>query len=87
MSFKKAVRRNKVSGAMFASTFNTGRSAPAGEALAQAQRRQARNMTQLSIRNTWARRHQIGIGLAREIMSEQVVDYRELSRASVSTAL
>lgn len=86
MSFKKAVRRNKVSGAMFASTFNTGRSAPAGEALAEAQRRQARNMAQLSISNIWATRHRIGIGLAREIMSEHIIDYREHSRAGASPA-
>ncbi len=77
MSFNKAVRRNKVSGAMFGSTFNTGRSAPTGSDLVIAQQRQARNAILMSIKSTWAQRHRVGIPLARAIISEQVDDYRQ----------
>ncbi|QTF59125.1 hypothetical protein [Stutzerimonas frequens] len=77
MSFKKAVQRNKVSGLMFGSTFNTGRSAPVGNDLVIAQQRQARNAILMSIKSTWVQRHRIGICLARVIVNEQVGDYRQ----------
>lgn len=65
MSFRKAVRRNKVSGAMFGSTFNTGRTAPQGADLIAAQQRQSRAYALLCIQTTWRDRHRVGIGRAR----------------------
>lgn len=78
MSFRKAVRRNKVSGAMFGSTFNTGRSAPQGADLIAAQQRQSRTYALLCIQTTWKDRHRVGIGRARGILADQIADYRAL---------
>lgn len=78
MSFRKAVRRNKVSGTMFGSTFNTGRSAPQGAGLIAAQQRQSRTYALLCIQSTWKDRHRVGIGRARAILAEQIEDYRAL---------
>ena len=78
MSFRKAVRRNKVSGAMFGSTFHTGSTAPQGADLIAAQQRQSRAYALLCIQTTWRDRHRVGIGRARGIVAEQIEDYRAL---------
>ena len=85
MGFRQAVRRNRVSGRMFANTFSTGeRAAPEGEALRQAQLTQERNMLYLSIRDVFRQRHRMGLSTARGILRERVADYRQLSQGRLN---
>ncbi|HGY3910819.1 TPA: hypothetical protein ACNVX4_006394 [Pseudomonas aeruginosa] len=60
-----------------AEAYATGRSATMGSELRAAQQRQPRNAILMSIKSTWTQRHRIGVRLARQILSEQVDDYRQ----------